>query len=71
MEREEAKRAFDRRWGVPLGRRVRVQLKNGSEFEGLLTYLEKPGKESAASLSFQAGGRTFLGADVVSIVLLD
>ena len=37
VEAEDAKRAFERRWGVPLGKPVRVQLRGESrESEGLL-----------------------------------
>ncbi len=68
-EAESAKRAFEKRWGVPLGKPVRVQLRGESrEREGLLSVAEEPEGKSAKQLRLKIGGHTFAAAQIESIV---
>jgi hypothetical protein len=68
-EAETAKRTFERRWGVPLGKVVRVQLRGESrEREGLLRLVEEPAKNSTRHLRLTLGGHVFLAAQIESLV---
>lgn len=68
-EAEHAKRAFERRWGVPLGKPVRVLLRGESrEREGLLRVVEEPAGSSAKALRLTLGGHAFAAAQIESLV---
>lgn len=65
----EARRAFERRWGVPAGHRVRVQLSDGdSELEGTLQIIERISPTKKDGLMLQLGGRQFRATEVVRVV---
>lgn len=66
---EAARRAFEKRWGVPLGKLVRVQLRGEArEREGLLRVVEEPAGSSAKPLRLTLGGHTFAAAQIESVV---
>jgi hypothetical protein len=66
---ENEKRAFEKRWGVPLGKLVRVQLRGESrEREGLLRVVEEPAGSSAKALRLTMGGHTFAATQIESLV---
>ena len=66
---ENEKRAFEKRWGVPLGKLVRVQLRGEArEREGLLRVAEEPAGSSAKALRLTLGGHVFAAAQIESLV---
>lgn len=66
---ENVKRDFEKRWGVPLGRLVRVQLRGEArEREGLLRVVEEPAGSSAKALRLTLGGHVFAAAQIESLV---
>jgi hypothetical protein len=66
---ENEKRAFEKRWGVPLGKLVRVQLRGEArEREGLLRVVEEPAGSSAKALRLTMGGHTFAATQIESLV---
>lgn len=68
-EAEKERRAFEKRWGVPLGKLVRVQLRGESrEREGLLRVVEEPARSSAKALRLTMGGHAFAAAQIESLV---
>ena len=68
-EAENEKRAFEKRWGVPLGKLVRVQLRGESrEREGLLRVVEEPAGSSAKALRLTMGGHAFAASQIESLV---
>lgn len=68
-EAEAAKRAFEQRWGVPLGKPVRVLLRGEAvEREGLLRVAEEPAGKSAKHLRLTLAGHTFAAAQIESVV---
>jgi hypothetical protein len=68
-EAEKEKRAFEKRWGVPLGKLVRVQLRGEArEREGLLRVVEEPVGSSAKALRLTMGGHAFAAAQIESLV---
>ena len=68
-EAESAKRAFEKRWGVPLGKPVRVQLRGEArEREGLLRVVEEAAGNSARPLRLVIGGHTFAAGQIESVV---
>ncbi len=68
-EAEAEKRAFEMRWGVPLGRPVRVQLRGEArEREGLLRVVEEPVGSSAKALRLVVGGHVFAAGQIESVV---
>ncbi|MDB6003970.1 MAG: hypothetical protein JWR15_957 [Prosthecobacter sp.] len=68
-EAEAAKRAFEQRWGVPLGKPVRVQLRGEAlEREGVLRVAEEPAGKSAKLLRLTIAGHTFAAAQIESVV---
>lgn len=70
-EAEEEKRAFEQRWGVPLGRRVRVQLRGEArEREGLLRLVEESPKRGSV-LRLRLGEEVFEAGRIESLVRLD
>lgn len=68
-EAENEKRAFERRWGVPLGKLVRVQLRGEArEREGVLRVVEEPAGSSVRALRLTLGGHVFAAAQIESLV---
>lgn len=68
-EAESAKRAFEKRWGVPLGKPVRVQLRGeAAEREGLLRVVEEAAGNAGKQLRLTLGGRTFAAGEIESVV---
>ena len=64
-EMDAAKRAFEHRWGVPLGKRVRVQLRGEPrEREGLLRLVEEP---DANEQRLSLGGHVFATTQIESV----
>ncbi|MCB1278535.1 hypothetical protein [Prosthecobacter sp.] len=70
-EAEDAKRAFEKRWGVPLGRRVRVRLSGElREREGLLRLTEES-PWSGNPLFLRLGADVFEAGRIESLVRVD
>jgi hypothetical protein len=72
LELEEKKRVFERRHGVIIGRRVRVQLVGElNALEGLIFLV--PQKKSAATskLKLSMAGREFTPTEIESIIRLE
>lgn len=70
-EAEGAKRAFEQRWGVPLGKRVRVQLRDEArEREGLLRMVEEPGS-GGKTLRLRLGTEVFEAGRIESLVRVE
>jgi hypothetical protein len=68
-EAEAARRGFEKRWGVPLGKLVRVLLRGESrEREGLLRVVEEPAGSAGKPLRLTLGGRTFAAGEIESLV---
>jgi hypothetical protein len=68
-EAEAARRAFEKRWGVPLGKTVRVQLRGESrEREGLLRLVDEPPRDSSKHLRLTLGGHGFGANEIESLV---
>lgn len=68
-EAEKEKRAFEHRWGVPLGKPVRVLLRGESrEREGLLRVVEEAAGKTTGQLRLTIGGHSFLAAQIESVV---
>ena len=64
-EMEVAKRAFEHRWGIPLGKRVRLQLRGEPrEREGLLRLIEEQGSNT---LRLSLEGHVFSMAEIESV----
>jgi hypothetical protein len=64
-EMDAAKQAFEHRWGIPLGKRVRVQLRGEPrEREGLLRLVEQP---SSKGLRLSLEGHVFVMAQIESV----
>jgi hypothetical protein len=68
-EAEAARRSFEKRWGVPLGKTVRVQLRGESrEREGLLRLADEPPKDSSKPLRLILGGHGFGANEIESLM---
>lgn len=64
-EVDAAKRAFEHRWGVPLGRRVRLQLRGEPrEREGQLRLMEEAG---SGTLRLSLDGHVFTMTQIESV----
>lgn len=72
-ERAAHKAAFERRWGVILGRRVRVKLTDrDTPLEGKMLALDpNPKSRDRRKLRFHLAGCEFCQTEIESIVLLD
>lgn len=71
-ELDTARRAFEKRWGVILSRRVLVVLQDHEKpLEGLLRLVSGSGKKSHAPPEFELCGLRFTPAMIQSIVQLD
>ena len=68
-EAEVARRAFEKRWGVPLGKAVRVQLRGEPrEREGLLRLVDEPTRGSFKQLRLILGDHRFGANEIESLV---
>ena len=72
QELDEKKRAFEVRFGVILGRRVRVQLAGELKpLEGLIYLISKDTRQAGAKLRLQLGSREFIASEIESIIRID
>lgn len=72
QELEIKKRAFESRFGVILGRRVRVQLVGELRpLEGMIHLVSKNLNQPGHKLRFQLGSREFSASEIESIIRLD
>ena len=72
QELEEKKRAFELRFGVMVGRRVRVQLVGETyPLEGMINLLSQKIPHTAAKLKLSMGSREFTPLEIESIVRLE
>ena len=68
-EAEAARRAFEQRWGIPLGKLVRVQLRGEPrEREGLLLAVEEAAHKHSKKLRLRLGTHVFLASQIESVV---
>ena len=68
-EAEAARRSFEKRWGVPLGKAVRVQLRGEPrEREGLLRLVDEPTRGSFKHLRLTLGDHRFGANEIESLV---
>lgn len=66
---EAARRAFEQRWGIPLGKMVRVQLRSEPrEREGLLLAVEDAAHTRSTKLRLQLGSHVFPVSQTESVV---
>lgn len=66
-----ARREFERRWGVPIGKRVRVALVDGSPpLEGVLNVVEGCTKQPRKQVMLRIGKREFPSTQIHSLVRL-
>lgn len=73
QEQTAERLAFQKQWGVPLGKQVRVQLRGEArEREGRLVAAEEPGKRTKGSaprhLRLRIGEHVFLSSQIESLV---
>ena len=72
QELDAKKRAFEARYGVILGRRVRVQLAGElNPLEGTIYLISKDMKLPGNKLRFQLGTREFIASEIESIIRID
>ncbi len=72
QELEEKKRAFELRFGVMIGRRVRVQLIGETyPLEGMIYLVSQKIPQTAAKLKLSMGNREFTPLEIESIVRLE
>jgi hypothetical protein len=72
QELDEKKRAFEIRYGVILGRRVRLQFAGElNPLEGMIYLVSKSGQQAAGKLRFCLGNREFTANEIESIIRLD
>lgn len=72
QELDEKKRAFEARYGIILGRRVRVQLVGELNLlEGMIYLVSKDPKQPGNKLRFQLGTREFTTTQIESIIRID
>lgn len=68
-ELDERKRAFESRWGVSLGKRVTVSLKNHAKpLVGLLDVIQLPGSSRNAPPRFRLRGLEFGVDEIESLI---
>lgn len=68
-EAEATRRAFEQRWGIPLGKLVRVQLRGEPrEREGLLLAVEEATHTRSKKLRLRLGTHLFLASQIESVV---
>jgi hypothetical protein len=72
QELDEKKRAFEIRYGVIIGRRVRVQFAGElNSLEGMIYLVSRDGQKAAGKLRFRLGNREFSANEIESIIRLD
>ena len=72
QELEEKKRAFELRFGVMVGRRVRVQLVGETyPLEGMISLVSQKIPHTAAKLKLSMGSREFTPLEIENIVRLE
>jgi hypothetical protein len=72
QELDAKKRAFEARYGVILGRRVRVQLAGElNPLEGMIHLISKDLKQPGSKLRFRLGTREFIAGQIESIIRLE
>lgn len=72
QELDAKKRAFESRYGVILGRRVRVQLAGElNPLEGMIHLISKDTRQPGSKLRFQLGSREFIASEIESIIRID
>lgn len=70
-EAEAARRQFEQRWGVPLGKPVRLQLRGElHEREGTLRLAEEPSATAPHHLRLRIGSHSFPASQIESLVRL-
>lgn len=68
----ELRRAFEQRWGVPLGKRVRVRLSGEwQEHEGVLRLADEKVAENGRPLALRLGDHVFAASKIESVVRVD
>lgn len=68
-ELEERKRAFESQWGVVLGKRVTVRLRDHAKpLSGMLEWLDGRGQGKAATPRFRLRGLEFGHEEIESII---
>lgn len=68
-EAEAARRTFEQRWGIPLGKQVRVQLRGElREREGLLLAVEDAAHKRSTQLRLRLGSHVFPASQIESAV---
>ena len=71
-ELDAKKRAFETRWGVILGRTVRVALRDHVKpLTGILEWVSDPKNPSPKTPQFRLKGMTFTVAEIESIVQVE
>ncbi|HEY1049970.1 MAG TPA: hypothetical protein VGE39_09460 [Prosthecobacter sp.] len=71
-ETAELKRAFEHRWGVPLGKPVRLTLRGEyREREGVLRLADDATSAKSTSITLRLGDHTFTATQIESVVRLD
>lgn len=69
---EEQQRAFETRWGIILGRKVRVSLRwHDHPLDGLIRLASPAGVSDGKALRLRLGAVEFSPAEILSIVRLD
>ncbi len=72
QELDAKKRAFESRFGVILGRRVRLQLAGElNPLEGTIYLISKDMKLPGNKLRFQLGTREFIASEIESVIRID
>jgi hypothetical protein len=72
QELDEKKRAFEIRYGVIIGRRVRVQFAGElNPLDGMIYLVSKSEPHAAGKLRFHLGNREFTTNEIESIIRLD
>jgi hypothetical protein len=73
QELDAKKRAFESRYGIILGRRVRVQLAGElNPLEGMIYLISKDSTQPGSTkLRFQLGTREFIASEIESIIRID
>jgi hypothetical protein len=72
QELDEKKRAFEVRYGVILGRRVRVQFSGElNALDGMIYLVSKSEPQASGKLRFRLGNREFTANEIESIIRVD
>ena len=69
---DEQKRDFESRWGIIIGRRVRLKIRTRDEpLEGIINIVQGEDKQRGAPLRLSLKGFQFAPKDIESILRLD